>query len=516
MHYLTEKETADVFIHFPEITQKAIDYATNVALKDSKYIFVKKSGAQLVGYCTHCRHKFPVQGPVKQNATGECPVCLKKSEYKKSWVGRKHLLNSAYFLWFEKSPVNPQMITASWNYCKRDYSGDYEKVETKCITTTIYTFEMGESAMYNVNYYNNCGYAKLEKRKSVYNNLTSLDMHFAMESLVEAVRGTPFQYSGWEKYSYLDSLKYLALYAEYPNVEVLTKNGFVQLVVKRLDKKTLHGAINWNAQKLHEFFKVTKQDFKMMADSGATGKFVLYGPHFEFGLWIWQQARKEKSKISYKELITACNVFDLDLYKDRFKKIRKYSTIHRIINYAKRQYESAKKHFRMPYQVLIEWADYIDECVQLNYDLSDDLILYPKDLRKAHSRTSNLIKIKEDEAANEKIKHRFVQLEHLVFASEGLEIRPPKTFNEIVVEGKTLRHCVGGYAKNYSEGRCTLMFIRDSNNPDTPFYTVELKDQKIVQVRGKENKAATKQVDQFMKQFKLLLEKPKPKVRKQA
>lgn len=513
MHYLTEEESAAVFVHFPEITQKAIDYATNVVLKDSKYIFVKKAGAQLVGYCTHCRYKFPVEGPVKQNATGTCPICLKESAYKKSWLGRKHLQDRASFLWFEKSPVNPQMITASWIYCYRDYKDDYEKVETRGIRTTIYTFEIGESAMYNVNWFNE---NKLEKRKSVYNNLTSLDMDFAMGSLVEAARGTPFQYSGWEKFSYLDSLKYLALYAERPNVEILTKNGFEKIVVKYLDKKSLHGSINWNAYKLHEFFKLTKQEFKMMADSEATGKFVMHAPEFPFGLWLWKQARKEKSKISYKELITACNTFQLDDYKDRFKKIRKYSTIHRIVNYAKRQYEFAKKHYRTPPQVLIEWSDYIDECVQLDYDLSDDLILFPKDLKKAHLRTSKLIKIKEDEAANEKIQKRFGQLEHLIFMSEGLEIRPPKTFNEIVEEGKKLRHCVGGYAKSYSEGRCTLLFIRDSNKPDTPFYTVELNGQKIVQVRGRENKSATKEVDQFMERFKLLLEKPKSKARQQA
>lgn len=522
MHYLNDEEATAVYKHFSQFSEVITDYATNVALAGSRYIFVQKSrtiGTLVTGYCTSCRSEFFIDEPVKEiKQSGEtvCPRCKVKAMYKKAWVGHKNLQDSAYFLWYDKSLIDDQTITARWMYCSRDYGEDFRNVETKCMDATLYTFKLGESAMYNVSWWNQM---RLEKRKSVYNNTTSLDTHFATHSLHEAAHGTIFQYSGWERYSYLDHLKYLALFAKHPNVEVLTKNDFERLVSMYLDKKPMHGAINWKARKLHEFFKLSKHEFKKLQESDATGQFVMYAPEFTFGLWLWQGARKEKSELTYKELMTACNTFHLDSHKDRFKKLRKYSTIHRIINYVKKQYEADSRHYITPSQVLISWTDYLAECGQLNYDLQDDLILYPKKLRLAHERTTKLIRVQEDELANKKIEKRYEQLEHLIFSAEGFEIRPPKTFSEIVEEGKKLNHCVGTYAKRYSEGQCTLMLIRQVDKPDTPFYTVELdvKENRVVQVRGHRNKPATKEVEQFMANFKTLLQKPtKKRARKQA
>lgn len=514
MTNLTKSEQAAVYAHFPEITEKMIDYATNEVLKKSKYIFVTK-GPHKKGYCTHCHSNFFVEDLIKQNAIGTCPKCQSHCIYKKAWLGRKYLWDAAYFLWFEKSLINPQMITASWVYCKRSYNGSYENVQTECKRTVLYTFEMGGSSMYDVYYWNG---NKLEKKKSVYNNTNhSIPFEIAVESLIDAVKATPFQYSGWEKYSRYDYLKYLALYSEMPNIEVLTKNGFTSIVRTKMNGESLHRAIDWKAYKLHEFFKITKQDFQMLKNTDATGQCVMYAPDFTFGLWMWQQARKEKSKMTYKQIINACNAFNLTTYTGPFKKVKKYSSMHRLVNYAQKQFEQDSKHYRMPSQVIVNWADYIDECKKLDYDLNNERILYPKNLREAHRRTSKLIEIKADELANLKIMKRYEQSKNLVFENDGLLIRPPMSIKEIVDEGKKLAHCVGNYIDRHSKAACTLLFVRKANKPDMPFYTVELKDNRIVQVRGHDNKPATEKVQKFMDQYKTaILEKPKAKVRKQA
>lgn len=516
MDYLNEAEMNAVLAHFPDISEQAIEYATNEVLSESKYIFIKKGpkcgGLRYKGHCTHCHSNFYVDGDIKQNAQAICPKCESVCIYKKSWIGRKHLIDLGSFLWFDKSPIDPGVITASLIYCKRDYSGDYEKVKTECRRTTIYTFKIGEAAMYKY-----AGWKQtLERRKSIYNDCDMYDMKFAIKSLVEAACGTPYQYSGYAAYSFSDILKYLGLFSERPNVEVLTKCGHRKVIEKYMKKDTVYRAIDWNARKVHEFFKISKQDYKMMAESDATGPYVMYAPDFVFGLSMWQKARKEKSKLSYKELITACNTFYIYNYFDRFKKICKYSTLHRVINYMKKQYEADSKHYTMPSQVIVSWSDYINECIHLAYDLSNEAILFPKNLRKAHERTSKLIKIQKDEAANERIVKRYEQLENLIFVDGGLEIRPPRDFDEIVREGKKLNHCVGGYAERYSNNQCTLMFIRNLGKPDSPFYTVELSGEQVKQVRGKSNKAPTEQVKLFMKKFEeTKLKKPK-KARKQA
>lgn len=510
---MSKEEQKTVWGHFPKISKEIIEYATNEVLKSSRYIFVT-TGTLKKGYCTHCHARFYVKEPVKQNASCVCPKCESVCIYKKAWVGRKYMSDYGSFLWFEKSATNPKVVIASWIHCSRKYSESYENVQTECNRSTLYVFEMGGSSMYGV-----WGWRsedQLKKHESVFHGNGDT---VAIESLVEAVRGTPFEYCGWEKYLTIHYLKYLALYSVMPNVETLSKNGFKQIVEAKMENRPLYRSVNWKASKLHDFFKVTKHDFLMMKETDATGSYTMHAPYFPLGLWLWQQARKEKSQMSYKEIVTACSTFNLSREYGRFIKIKKHSRLHRLFNYMQKQFEIDHKHYVTPSEIIITWADYLNDCKTLELDLKNDEILYPKSLRKAHQRAIKLVEVKNDELANLKITKRHKELEPLSFEFEGLIIRPPETFQEIIDEGKTLDHCVSRYADNHAAGKCNLMFIRKKNQPDKPFYTVELRTNKkeVAQVRGKKNKSQTKDVERFMELYKTeVLEKPKSKVRKRA
>ena len=74
---------------------------------------------------------------------------------------------------------------------------------------------------------------------------------------------------------------------------------------------------------------------------------------------------------------------------------------------------------------------------------------------------------------------------------------------EIVNEGKLLHHCVGGYANRHAHMKLHIMFIRTTEKPDVPFYTVEVDlFGKIVQVRGQRNCKTTPEVDAFIEAYK--------------
>ena len=67
----------------------------------------------------------------------------------------------------------------------------------------------------------------------------------------------------------------------------------------------------------------------------------------------------------------------------------------------------------------------------------------------------------------------------------------PKDESEIVREGKHLHHCVGRYAKeHFVYGSSIIVFVRDKTDRETPLYTLELKNDRIIQLRGAGNKAA--------------------------
>ena len=129
----------------------------------------------------------------------------------------------------------------------------------------------------------------------------------------------------------------------------------------------------------------------------------------------------------------------------------------------------------------------MDECKKLDMDTSDMRVLFPNDLFKAHQNTTAQIRYAEDKALTEKIAARLPDLAHLYYQSGQLLIRPAESSLEIVEEGKALSHCVGRYAKDHAEGRTCILFIRKIEDPDKPFFTVEVKENRIVQVRGFEN-----------------------------
>ena len=45
------------------------------------------------------------------------------------------------------------------------------------------------------------------------------------------------------------------------------------------------------------------------------------------------------------------------------------------------------------------------------------------------------------------------------------------------------------------------MFIREIEHPDIPFYTLELKDKKVIQVRGNKNKDPEQNIKDFVSKW---------------
>ncbi|RJQ25542.1 MAG: hypothetical protein C4589_11120 [Peptococcaceae bacterium] len=100
--------------------------------------------------------------------------------------------------------------------------------------------------------------------------------------------------------------------------------------------------------------------------------------------------------------------------------------------------------------------------------------------------------------------------------NQGLLIRPAQRSDELIAEGKALNHCVGTYAKRYADGENILLLIRKISEPDKPYYTAEVRNRRVVQIRGIDNCHPDNQVKEFIKVFeaeKLQNKKVKSRVR---
>lgn len=184
--------------------------------------------------------------------------------------------------------------------------------------------------------------------------------------------------------------------------------------------------------------------------------------------------------------------------------VLKYMSVEKMINRVKAyvaQNEDYIKYGNPEYptnSALRKYADYLEMRRELGYDMNNPVFLFPKNLEEKHDEMVEETQANKDallEAQkNEKypeIKNKFAKL-NLKYGYEaaGLLIRPAKYAAEIMAEGRTLHHCVGrdAYMEKHNNGKTFILFLRREEDPDRPYYTIEIKDKEIIQWYGLHDK----------------------------
>ena len=105
--------------------------------------------------------------------------------------------------------------------------------------------------------------------------------------------------------------------------------------------------------------------------------------------------------------------------------------------------------------------DYLEAASKLKYDLSRDDVRLPAELMDRHDKAAAAIGVIEDEKKVKRYQARRVKLEkQFAFSADGLSIVVPGGVQDIVREGRILKHCVGGYADRHVDGKTTILFLR--------------------------------------------------------
>jgi len=520
MSSTTDYYAEDLIAHFPkDIGEHIEEYANEEALKNSRYIFTRREGKKQYGYCTHCKAELKTQG-LKHNEEVDCPECGSSCTIKSSGRGRSTLIDEVYFVYYEKSLLNPKAIVARGIYAARDYRGDYSKVETKFITISHYVFEMGNSRAIRRYAYYSSSYGPSEFRAGAWERCKTITSEYNRDhtahirsvcsygSIKEAIKGTPFSWSCYEKYIEGDMVKFFDLYAKYPCIEYLTKLSFNNLVRDKLNGNRTYGTINWRGKNLFKVLKLNKQELNEIKKENISISFL--------SLKIYQTARKDGSNISLAEAHRLSGTYYKNYYDDLEKTLR-YGTLRKITGYLSKQHKKDHEHYWSATSALTTWKDYIADCIKLEMDLTDESVLFPNKLHNAHQNTIKQVKATADERLNKEIKKRAKALEKYRFEYQGLIIRPVTSSKELINEGKALHHCVGTYADRYAKGQTNIFVIRKASKPDKPFYTVEIRQNEVIQTRGNKNCSPDKAIASFMEVFKSeKLNTKKSKVAKSA
>ncbi|NHN33521.1 PcfJ domain-containing protein [Paenibacillus agricola] len=496
---MSSPEFQEFVAHIPlSISQEIEDYATNTVFLSSRYVFVRSFKGFQFGYCSHCKNEYMTLVKLKHNQDWQCPRCLSLVKVKSSGMGRKKMLDDAYFIYYQKSAINSNAVVARGIYAYRSYQGDYYKTETVYKDIALYLFEPGSTKMLQRDYWFGCDSWHMKKnvRSEMVHSMKNKRSHTAVESIVPAVHGTHLQYCTWEKYEdQYDLVKFFDLAARYPCVEYLTKMGLRNVVESKLNGLPTYRVINWRGKSIDKVLRISKAELRDLRSAPFTVMpLSLHSYHFY---------KKRGLKLTFVEAHLLRDLTD-GYYWDMSKELFKHAPFTRISQYTLRQLnrDGVQKHYRNASSVLTALRDYIKDCMELGMDLEQEHVLFPNNLYEAHQKTIRKMKVKKDETLNVKITARLNELNRFSFEYAGFIIRPAASILELFDEGKALEHCVGGYTDRYADGKTNLFVLRRSTEPETPFYTVEVVGQEIKQVRGKKNCNPTDEVQAFIEAFK--------------
>lgn len=312
----------------------------------------------------------------------------------------------------------------------------------------------------------------------------------------------------------LYAMEYLKLWLKHPNVENLVTAGFGDILNDCIDDAT--GYFNCYSKKNFDIKRVENTlDFKKVKPIDILGI-----EHEDIpiarggGIQRLQFYKKVKQRFSVEldsEWLEFChkqnynNIWQVaDLGENNGHRVR----IVHLLNYLKSQADKQKETYHRNLVDAGHLRDYWSMLLRVYKALPEEL-LYPKDLRRAHDTIQERVKAEENKAVNAKIEERAISLSRFNFYDEetGLFIRPAGSYKEFTKEGKTLHHCVETYATRHADGKTNIFFIRVIDEPDVPFYTLELampaeapsrkEVAHVVQNRGKHNCARTEAVEKF-------------------
>lgn len=475
----------------------------------TQYIFFKGAQTRTV-YCTNCRQRAELHRKDRPEAfctshgeTGSCPMCGTEAEWRA--IGRYQynmpsLAERRNFAIIRKSG-DALLITAAqleMQYSFDDLFGELwidEKKRYYLAPGTVQEwkrtwkwngFEWGDlywEPLKNIS-------EPFQPNKMGWSDYDGEYVTIGTEQLEE----TSFRYSqlfNFYYYGYACDLleqqeesryviKYLAAYALYPQIEMAVKFGFTEAVEDLIvNGKKNAKYLNWNAKNPADFMRLTKQEARTYMKSGSGWETLKnwreHGKELTLGryLSIVEQLGGEGNAAACAKCAAACGV-----------------GIEKAARYISRFF-SVCAHGLSNEAVLGIWKDYLDMAQQLAYDLEEPTVAMPRDLKERHDAAAALIQYRKKEDEKKKYRKRYRALrQKFEFSLGGLRIVVPECSADIVREGKTLHHCVGGYAARHMEGKTVILFLRHERRPERPFLTIELTTDKkpvVRQIHGYKN-----------------------------
>lgn len=443
-----------------------------------------------------------------------CPVKVKRA----AGLGREGYYVTETFYCMSAAVVGPQQLLAltGWEIERRAYRSGRDQLAAR--PAEAYVFSRYDCSKLNgwvTAYSGNAGYFKAFKRH--WERPKNWSESWGNEQVIygltpELVAGSCLPDCKLDVYmtSFTNIRKkypvaYLRLYQHHPNVENLVVSG-LPMVLDELLKERLTGGgwennkrglpvlegIDWEEQRPARMLGLTKEELRLGREQG-------------WGALYWRLfigAKEQGERLTGEDIRNAHYIGDENVLRLIGK-----GPVGKSLRYLLKQYAIVGPGDEDEYGDPVPEAvfdvntlvDYWDMCQRLGRDLNDPQVRWPRDLLTAHDRVSEQVRVRKGELLEKDFKRRKQELSRYAMENDGLLIVPAGSQKELDREAAKLHHCVWTYGEDHATGKTAIFFIRRTKHPKTPYYTLELDEQKLKvrQNRGLRNCGKKPEIQAF-------------------
>lgn len=462
-------------------------------------------------YCTACRHEVRIAA-AKHNTSGLCPRCKKKITFK--CRGRRgRIFDRETVQVLQKAEGNGlvlRIIKVYRSFADSDIPNHFEIWENarQFITLSssgqcsVDAYYYHYKAGYDLTPWCN-GYRPVFDRWK-YNFTADMSGVLYQRNLSDTLKDTPWAYSQLEAFSGIASFSgvatFLSAYIKRPKIEHLIKMKLYRLVSGIIYGGYSYSAlqaINFNGENMRAILGIDRPYFPLLRE---------LNPSID-QLHLIRQLLQADHKPSTEQIkwFIASKISNADAAKE----LLAHMSVHKLQRYVEQQFapedEAALKrvdYYKMN-TLITDYHDYLCMCKELQYDVKNSFILFPRELKAAHDSVAKTLKDKRTAEHEKAIAGSFDEWQkRYQYQSKELMMIPPHSAKEIVDEGVALHHCVRLYVKNVAEKKSVILFVRSVDEPDKSLCTVEVKDGQVTQARGFDNEEPPAQITAFIEQWK--------------
>lgn len=506
-------DNSPINIHFPDNFEDWVNQETCAATIYNRW---KK-----IAHCSHCGRIWDYQETIYKGQRVYCPECGNWELALPHTTAPTGTHQYFFWLWLEDESIYCASACSYWRCAEKNVEQIEDTIEIEIESINV----INRDEQYSYGYIWNWRTGEPEwgkyKPQHVISNerfvvdinsdnliarsfLKHMDIHLKMRS------GTNFADSYFVNYL-IDEMVFCAIY---PSVEYIKKSGLAHLVEYKLEKISTYIRPNWKARTIPELLRLSSQDIDKLKQ----------WDYFNTDGILRYKILKKQNKVK-KEHMELCKKWVPDA---RFlcgngygcgwiKELRELNNLIQLFRYLEKQCKTQGNSCNRG-EIGSLYKDYYVQLKELKYP-QNDYYLYPKNLNEAHDRVSREYLEKKDSEKAEKFKKQqenyektyLPQLEEYVYQDNEYLIRPLRNYKEFEEEGRYNKNCVVSYYYSVTEGDTAVFVMRRTDDPNTSFITIELRDNRIYQCYGTGNRLPLPEIRKWVDDWLENIVKPRSK-----